>query len=203
MSGDLDTTTAVTTSRTRRDVVTRLLVATALYRPAKAELNAAYDEARTCGLLDSPGTRDIGLLADEQIGYVLVEEGPWEVRIDDPQALSRWTEERGLTFRQVECALFSFKELGFWLNEATEATEVLPGVVRQRSDRRYLRVKPTDDALATIQAAKRAVRWGPLEALAEAVADFRASSGGQVGECRDAVVAVAVALADELEAGQR
>jgi hypothetical protein len=44
---------------------------------------------------------------------------------------------------------------------------------------------------------------GPLEALAEAVADFRASSGGQVGECRDAVVAVAVALADELEEGSR
>lgn len=40
---------------------------------------------------------------------------------------------------------------------------------------------------------------GPLEALTEAVADWRASSGGQVGECRDAVVAVAVALADELE----
>lgn len=43
------------------------------------------------------------------------------------------------------------------------------------------------------------VQRGVVEELQAAVADWRASSGGQVGECRDAVVAVAVALADELE----
>jgi hypothetical protein len=177
---------------TRLAIATRLLAAKVRYDAAKAERDAAYDQARSSGQFNEPGVREIGVAWDEQIGYVLVEEGPIEVRIESPQALRKWTEMLGLTFRQVECALFSYRELGHWVDEATGETHIPPGVTRVRSSRPHLRVKPTSDAADTLRLV--AVPAVLVSRLRAAYGDLRDASDSQLGECRDQVVEVAGAL---------